>query len=53
MGDGNSISSWFALMTMINFQLNMDNHKRNEEEVARQKRIEEKLDKLLEMLQDG
>ena len=53
MGDGNNgINSWFALMTLINFQLNMDNHTRNEEEVERQKRIEQKIDKLLEMLQN-
>ena len=43
-------TDWFAMMTMINFKLNMENHSRNEEEVERQKRIENKLDKLLEML---
>lgn len=42
-------TSWFEMMTMINFQLNIDNHTRNEEEVERQKRIENKLDKLLEL----
>lgn len=43
-------TEWFAMMTMINFKLNMDNHSRNQEEVERQKRIESKLDKLLEKL---
>ena len=52
MFGNNGVSSWFALMTLINFELNTSNLKRNEEETARQKRIEAKLDKLLEMLQN-
>ena len=43
---------WFALMAMINFTLNISNQKKNEQEIERQKRIETKLDKLLEMLQN-
>ena len=47
-----SNEEWFALMTMINFQLNMDNYERNKQEIERQKRIEGKLDELLEILQN-
>ena len=53
MGEYNGMNTWFALMSLINFQLNTANHERNIEETERQKRIEQKLDKLLEMLEDG
>ena len=47
---GSDFTSWFVLMTLINFDINMSNFNRNQEETERQKRIEKKLDKLLEML---
>ena len=50
---GNNDFTWFfILMSLFNTNLGMSNLEKNEEQYLRQIRIEEKLDKLLNILGD-
>lgn len=46
----NDYTFWFAFMSLFNTSLGLTNVEKNTEQYERQKRIEEKLDKLLEMI---
>lgn len=44
---------WFAMVALFNTSLGLSNMEKNTEQQERQKRIESKLDKILEMLDNG
>ena len=41
---------WFAMMSLFNTNLSLSNLDRNNEQYERVKRVEQKLDKLLELM---
>lgn len=44
---------WFALTTLFNTSIGLSNMQKNSEQELRQNRIEEKIDKILEILNNG
>lgn len=48
----NDFNLWFAIVALFNTSLGLSNIEKNTEQENRQKRIEEKIDKILEMLED-
>lgn len=49
----NDFNWWFAMLALCNTSLGLSNIEKNTEQEERQKRIENKLDRILEMLQNG
>lgn len=50
--DNMNFNYWFALVALFNTTLGLSNIEKNTEQEERQKRIEDKLDKLLEILKN-
>jgi hypothetical protein len=48
--NNNDYTWWFAMLGISSLSIGLSNTSKNDEQVATQKRIEEKLDKLLEMI---
>lgn len=49
----NDFNWWFAMLALCNTSLGLSNIEKNTEQEERQKRIENKLDRILEMLRNG
>ncbi|MGN1327373.1 MAG: hypothetical protein ACI4VQ_04815 [Clostridia bacterium] len=50
--NGNDYAWWFAVVSLFNTSLGLSNVEKNTEQEERQKRIEQKLDEILEMLRN-
>ena len=50
---GNDMNWWFAMATLCNTTIGLSNIEKNTEQEERQKRIEDKLDKILKILDNG
>lgn len=51
--NNNDYTFWFAFMSLLNTNIGLTNIEKNTEQYERQKRIEEKLDKLLELMSNN
>lgn len=49
----NDFNWWFAMMALCNTSIGLSNMEKNTEQEERQIRIENKIDKILEILNDG
>lgn len=49
----NDFNWWFAMVATFNTSLGLTNMEKNTEQETRQKRIENKLDRILEILENG
>ena len=50
---GNDFNSWFAMVATFNTSLGLTNMNKNQQQEETQKRIEQKIDKILEILSNG
>lgn len=51
--NSNDTALWFVLVSLLNTSIGLSNVEKNSEQELRQIKIEEKLDKILEMLNNG